>query len=427
MIAVGQGGDTITLVADRLGRRISDVIGEIQVYLVAEIGDLRGDPQLLDLLRASVAGNVETMLDALRYDIAIERVEPPTAALEYARRLAQRGIPSSALARAYRLGQEEMLAHVLDEIRRLDLDPAEALGTFEAIGTVAFRYIDWISEQVIDAYETERVRWVENRNNVRAIRVRELLDAPDDQIAGIDVDAVTEAIRYPLRRPHVALVLWTGTSEAPGGELLVLERFLRELADSLGLRDGPLFVAADRVSGWGWLPLTSGSDPTDRIRSILAAHPDPPFVAIGAPQAGVAGFRRSHRQAHDAHRVALASRPTRPVTAASDPGVVTAALLSGDLARTREWVGDVLGPLASDTGNDARLRETLRVFLREGSSYTAAAQLLDLHHNSVRYRVQRAFERRGRPMSGDRMDIELALMACHLFGSTLLVPPAAGA
>jgi hypothetical protein len=163
---------------------------------------LRGDPQLLDLLRASVAGNVETVLDALRYDISIERVEPPTAALEYARRLAQRGIPANALVRAYRLGQQAMLAHLLEEIRRAGLEPALALQAFEAISNVTFRYIDWISQLVIDAYETERVRWVENRNSVRAVRVRELLDAPGDLVGQTDIDATTEAIRYPLRRTH---------------------------------------------------------------------------------------------------------------------------------------------------------------------------------------------------------------------------------
>ena len=31
--------------------------------------------------------------------------------------------------------------------------------------------------------------------------------------------------------------------------------FVRDLADSMTLRDGALCVAADQVSGWGWLPL----------------------------------------------------------------------------------------------------------------------------------------------------------------------------
>jgi DNA-binding PucR family transcriptional regulator len=187
--------------------------------------------------------------------------------------------------------------------------------------------------------------------------------------------------------PIQAVILWTGAHKTPGGELLKLERFLRELADSLELRDGPLFVAADRVSGWGWLPLSSATELTGRIRSIAADHADPPYLAIGTPQQGIAGFRRSHRQARDAHRVAVAGPQDRRITAAGDPGVATAALLTEDLAQTRQWVCDTLGLLASDSINDGRLRETLRVFLGEGSSYTTAAEKLNLHHNSVRYRV----------------------------------------
>ena len=82
---------------------------------------------------------------------------------------------------------------------------------------------------------------------------------------------------------------------------------------------------------------------------------------------------------------------------------------------------EVLGPLSSNTENDARLRETLRVFLHHGASYKAAADQLNLHFNSVKYRVQRAVERRGRPIGEDRLDVELALLVCHWFGDAVLL------
>jgi len=340
--------ESVALIIDRIGERAPDVIGSIQRYLAAEVVELRGDPALLELLRASVAGNVETVFDALRYHISIERVEPPTAALEYARRVAQHGIPVNALVRAYRLGQQQVLAHVLEEIRRAGLEPEAALNTYEAISIVAFRYIDWISQQVTDAYETERERWVENRNSVRALRVRELLDSA---AGSVDIDAAIAAIRYPLRRTHLAMILWTSADDAPGRELLRLERFVRDLADSMTLRDGALFVAADQVSGWGWLPLGTAAtaDPVEHIRRFAADSVDAPHLAMGTAQSGLEGFRRSHRQAQKARRVAVAGAQNRRVTAAGDPGVAAAALLTEDLAETREWVCETLGPLASDT------------------------------------------------------------------------------
>jgi DNA-binding PucR family transcriptional regulator len=88
------------------------------------------------------------------------------------------------------------------------------------------------------------------------------------------------------------------------------------------------------------------------------------------------------------------------------------------------WVSEVLGPLACRTDNDERLRDTLRVFLRSGSSFKAAAEELHLHFNSVKYRVQRATERRGRPIGDDRLDIEIALLLCHWYGNAVLTIPA---
>ena len=61
------------------------------------------------------------------------------------------------------------------------------------------------------------------------------------------------------------------------------------------------------------------------------------------------------------------------VVAAADPGVAAAALLGANISSVRDYVSDVLGPLATDSENDARLRTTLRVFLMCGSSYKAAA------------------------------------------------------
>lgn len=64
-------------------------------------------------------------------------------------------------------------------------------------------------------------------------------------------------------------------------------------------------------------------------------------------------------------------------------------------------VGDMLGPPATDTDS---------------------AEELNLHFNSVKYRVLRAQERRGHPVTGDRLDVELALPMCHWLGAAVLGP-----
>jgi DNA-binding PucR family transcriptional regulator len=118
--------------------------------------------------------------------------------------------------------------------------------------------------------------------------------------------------------------------------------------------------------------------------------------------------------------VAAARDPHKPsVVAADDPGVLAAALLGGDIAEAREWVAEVLGDLAADNENDARLRETLHIFLSSDGSYKLAAEQLNLHSNTVKYRVGRAVARRGRAIGPDRPDVELALLLCHWYGSAV--------
>jgi len=410
-------------VARRLHNRVVDLSAELRRTLEDQIPELRGDAALMELLGNSVEGNVDTILHALRHDIAVERVEAPTAALEYARRLAQHGVPVNGLVRAYRLGQRWMNELVFGELRAIDVPEPMRVGVIEAITTTMFEYIDWMSQQVVGVYEDERERWLENQNSLRGVRVREILAANK----AIDVDVASTAIRYPLRWHHVGLVMWSPDQAAEVDQLPRLQKFLRELGEAAGTDASPLFVAADRSCGWAWLPyraaVADSGDVVAKVRGFAQTQSDSPSVAIGTMAGGVDGFRRSHREAGDARGVAIIRAKSGPtVIAAADPGLSVVARLGGDVASTREWVATVLGDLASNNENDARLRETLRVFLGCGSSYKLAAEELNLHFNSVKYRVARAVARRGREIGGDRLDVELALLACHWYGNAVLQP-----
>ncbi|MGH3633096.1 PucR family transcriptional regulator [Mycobacterium sp.] len=415
--------DAVAVIA-RLSDRLTDVTQTIYEKLSTEISELRSDAQLLELMRSSVEGNVATIFHALQHEIPLDRVQPPTAALEYARRLAQHGVAANALVRAYRLGQQALLDLILLDIRESALPPGAGFDVFAELTKIVSGYIDWISQQVVAAYEAERDRWLENRNHLRAVRVREMLDATD-----VDIDSATAALGYPLRRTHLALVLWFPDDEDSGSELARLERTVSDLAESMNTQGAALFVAVDRVSGWAWIPLGPNGIEMARegalaadIRRVIADHPEAPYLSVGTPLPGIAGFRRSHRQALSARRVAIAAgAPVRHVTAATDPGLSAAALLCDNVAEARAWVHETLGALAADTDNDARLRETLRTFLRHGN-YKTAAEELNLHFNSVKYRVLRANERRGRPVTDDRLDVELALLICHWLGAAVFQP-----
>jgi DNA-binding PucR family transcriptional regulator len=413
--------DVTQYVADtaaRLQDRLAQVSSGIQVTLESRIPELAGDPRAMELLGPSVLGNVETLLHALRYAIPVDLVAVPVAAMEYARRLAQYGIPLNALVRAYRIGQHMMNELVFAEVRAIDIPDPARYTVLEAISETLFQYIDSITQQVVVVYEDERERWLENQNSLRAMRVREVLTGHK----AIDVDAATTTIRYPLRWHHLALVMWYPESGTPGDEIGRLQRFLRELGHASSAGASPLFIAADRTCAWGWLPYRGVTESaTACIRDFALGRPDAPSIAIGTMAAGLAGFRQSHREAEAARRVALVgARPEPTVIGAEDRGLPLAALLGGDIGDTRAWVAGVLGDLAVDSDGDARLRETLRIFLRCGSSYKQAADDLNLHFNTVKYRVGRAIARRGREVAADRLDVEVALLVCHWYGPAVL-------
>jgi DNA-binding PucR family transcriptional regulator len=401
----------------KVGERLGELARRVQQMLVTEIAELGDDAQLMELLHDSVEGNIDTVFSAIRHGIPIERVEPPTAALEQARRLAQRGVSVNALVRAYRLGHKAVLHVVRDEVRASGLESQLSLDVFGQISEITFGYIDWITQQVLSTYQSERDRWMENRNSTRALRVRDVLNGDE-----IDVDAMSAAIRYPLRRIHLAMLVWCNET-ADGDELALMERFVRQLAQSIGARESSLFIPVDRLTGAAWIPLppAAAPDAVARIRAFTQTAKVAPLIAVGNPLPGIDGFRRSHRQAQDSRAVAIATgAAARQVTAVSDPGLAVAALLGDDVAAASAWVGEVLGPLASPAESDERLRETLRVFLGAGSSFKAAAEELHLHVNSVKYRIGRAIERRGRPIADDRLDVEVALLLCHWFGAAIL-------
>ena len=213
----------------------------------------------MELLGASVEGNVDTLLHALRYDIAVERVESPTAALEYARRLAQHGVPVNALVRAYRLGQRQMNEIVFAEVRAVDIpEPARSPSSRRSPAPCSNTSTGSRSRSSRCMKTSGNAGW-RTRTAFAACGFEKSLAANK----AVDADASSTSIRYPLRWHHLAVIMWCPDEGTEGDELASLQRFLRELAQAAGADANPLFVAADRLCGYGWLPFRA--EPSDAV------------------------------------------------------------------------------------------------------------------------------------------------------------------
>lgn len=413
-------GARVSEVARELFAGLAEISGSIRSEVQDSIPELVTEPALVELLDSTIHSNIELFLEYAKGNVALKEIVLPAASMAHARRIAQREISSVALLRVFRIGQRRVASHAMQEIWRTETDPAVAYASARQFHEMTFAYVDHISDQVVAEYEGERERWVANRNTVRTAMLASILEgeAPETGIA-------EPVLGYRLRQGHVGLVLWDSASPESAESLRVLERALIALAATVSRQARQLFIPSDQSQAWGWIGTGAhGADISDSaIESVLAGDDD--FrsikVAVGRPGTGIGGFRTSHLEAVRAFAVAAADGAVaRRVTSFAEAGVRIASLLSGDMAATKALVADALGGLVADDEYSERLRETLSVFFEESMGYSAVAKKLHMHRNTVKYRIDKAVEARGRPLDADAIELQLALLLCRWLGRSVL-------
>ncbi|MGV9709810.1 PucR family transcriptional regulator [Gordonia sp. NPDC003424] len=414
-------GLRVAEIAKTMGAELPRLGTTLHEEIANSIPELRGDDVILELLRASSESNVETFLHVVQHDINVDDVRPPPAAIEYAHRLAQRAISANALLRAYRIGHNRVLEWAVTEVAATEPDRDVEFAAAQIFRTTTFAYVDRIAEQVVAEYESERERWLADRNTVRTAMLATILSGRDH-----DLGTAESALGYRLRQHHLGVVVWTIEEDGMPSGLRRMESLVAAIGDAVHA-DGPaLFLPQDRSLAWCWIPLGRNLDghriDLDAIGRLVSDAGPGVRVALGRPQSATHGFRSTHQEAQRAHAVASIAGNVA-VTTFDEPGVQLCSILARDLDATRSLVVTALGGLAVDDENKAQLRSTLLAFLEAGSSYVAAAEVVHLHKNTVKYRVDKALEVRGRPLSEDRLNLEVALTACRRLGSAVLPTP----
>lgn len=387
-------------------------------YLATRITELGAEPTLLDLLSASIEGNIETVLHALGHGISSDNLEPPVAAYEYSRRLAQRGISVNALVRAYRLGQQRLLQSAYDFIVKDEELPVDLVSAvFQQLVDEFSEYIDWISQKVAELYEQERESWLANRTTVRESQVRDIIDG-----RAVDTVRAERALGYNLGARHLAVIAWV--HHAAPYTTDQLGRFtaaINEVAAAVGAQRSSLIISRDQDTAWGWIPVPAGWEYEESLHERVSSTGSV-RLAIGSAHISATGFRLSHQEALRVQRVCLAGRVPTALSSHDDSGMAVTSLLAHDVDMARTWVRSVLGPLAESSEANARHRSTLLMFLRHDLSYTATASAMTMHKNSIRYRVEMAESALGSRLTENRLNVETALHAHrHLFVSEVQI------
>jgi hypothetical protein len=401
-------------VAAAVSRRAAAVSEDVYEVILREIPELHDDKVVLALLASSVHSNVGTCLQIMQHQIDLSAVQAPAAALEYARRRAQRGTSLTALLRAYRLGHTCFSDYLLKELARQADDVQMLTAATLGMSKIVAGYVDQTSEEIVAAYTRERENWLRNRSAARAARIRDLLSG-----ARINVTATEATLGYRLRQYHVGLVCWVGDAAAAADDITRLEHAISHVAGKAGCPGEPVFLPRDESSAWAWLPLGI-RDTFDAAACAVGVDGDIHF-AFGDAAKGTTGFRLTHQQAIAAQAVALAAG-SPPLRAVAYSEVAPVAMMLGSSHLLRAWVLSTLGGLATDDEHHARLRDTLLTFLQMRGSYKATAERLTVHKNTVQYRLRKAEESLGRPVGENQHDVELALRAIHWLGSSVLQP-----
>lgn len=402
--------------AQQMGARRDDFVAGLVRTTRAQIQPLDHDARMVDLLDASITENVIAAIHNLEYGDAESAVEAPSAALSYARALAQRDVALSALIRAYRLGHGLFVDEAL-ALLEVQATPEQALPAARMLVQRAAMWIDQVCDQVGVAYERERDRWISSRSGLRQHWVNEVLVG-----TAVDIGKAEQALNYTLERGHVAAVMWPRDSVATRDVTEVFDRARSVVGRALESRGPSLMVPTDEREARIWWPV----DQIDcaSLQSALTGPDLQVRLAIGEVGHGIDGFRRSLRGAEHAKVVALAGGPSLgPVVCFEQ--VAPVALMAANPTELRLFVQRTLGDLAVADERSAALRDTLREFLARNRSYAATAEALFLHRNTIQYRVTKAAQACG--MSFDNPDhiahIQVALLVCRWMGSSVLTPP----
>jgi DNA-binding PucR family transcriptional regulator len=384
--------------AERMRGEMEKNAATVAAYCHLHIPELSDRDEMVRITHATAVANMDLIFWSIEGLHSPREIDPPHDAIEFARQYARQGVSVGTLLRVYRLGHAcfwRLWSAKLQE--RLPADHVTEV--IDAASIFLFAYIDSVCARLAEAHAEESVRWNRSDNARRLRVVQEIL-------AGTlrDEAAASRKLGWRLDRQHMALIMWRSEQDAIDEH----DDRLASLVDRLhrALSGKPLHVWADDGRLWVWVTV-AGDVAATMLHRVLRVPPDT-RVVVGEPAPGLEGFRLSHEQALAAQRVVqLAPKARSAIERYRD--LMLESLVLGDRIPIERFIQEELGKLAERTAMAARLRDTVETFLDSRQSPSRTATRMGLHKNTVIYRLDRAAQLRGRPLSDHRLELETAL------------------
>jgi hypothetical protein len=362
------------------------------------------DDEFRGYLTASTSANARCLRSVIAGEIALEDVYLEQV-LSFAKVQAQLRIPQKSMQRSYRVSfftmWEAWSAHLRQIMVDRDVDRDEAALAQQLLTQTILGYQDFVASQVAETYTRDYEALNRSRAHMRRSLVKDILRDESGALSGSDAAILS----YDLTYRHIAVLLPT-VAEGAATQLAVGLRAAVSCQHALvyPLTLSSTVVWLGRIGEWKRTVI-------DALDAVLTEAGVP--AAVGGSHAGIEGFRTTLAEAIDAEQIRAAwDRPGAPsVVHHNDVGLEI--LLMRDPAQARQFVERELGPLAGDTVEASRLRETLEASFRFGS-HVAAAEHLQLHEHTVRNRLHKAEELLGHTLSERRTELQVAARLMRL-------------
>ncbi len=382
---------------DELAAHESDVAAAMRRAVLAEVPDYpaSGEPGLLAEVQQHSLAHVRAFVASARLgdspgDVELDFVSDRAVQRERA------GIPLAAVLHAYRIGLREIWRALVRLAAQQDM-PDDAVLEVTAL---AMAYTDAISLAATDAF----TRAAQRR---RADGERERRDLLEDLLAGREVDGRAEELGVDLRLPLAVVVAGPPNTTNPRSgaavpgragkprEQAVDHETLRRAAQAFERQAGSAPRSAFVVLHHGCVvtvaPIGRGgiADLRNRVGRALSAlaragH-DTLAAGISLPLTTLADLAHGHTEA----KRALRHAPVGTVVALSDVRLFD-YLIEHAGGTARRIVPDWASVLNPD------LVGTLRAFAANDLNVAQTAPALNVHPNTVRYRLNRVLTLTGR-------------------------------
>lgn len=373
-----------------------------QVHRAAYAGlhspEVLKDPVLLDAVKQV---NVENLRRWAALNLANpgERVAPRLGreAINLSRDMVRRGMDSNSLD-SYRMSQSVAWRLWMD-ICFMTHDAAELKEVLDVSALSITTFLDDTIAELMSTISDEFDDLAQGTNAERLATLTLLLEG-----APITRTQAESRLGYRIAGDHTAMVLWDNGAEPdkanPSRPARELEATAIRLAQANDCARRLIIVANARTL-WVWLPKRELRFPADLEGEVQ--------IAIGRAGNGLEGFRRTHLDATAAQRAISRISSDRRVTRFQDIQLVT--LLTGDLGKAEEFVGDVLGPLAYA---EPVIRETVLAYVHEQFNASRTAKRIHSYRNTVLRRLEQADQLLPRPLSDNTINIAAALEILRL-------------